>query len=597
MLKAPVHNLVRIFVCAALLWCVGGNFALAAPKPEITVTGGIKSLRDNVSHFLPFAEEGCETRRWRLRSLLRDSRAQISRAGQALGFYHLEFDADIEMTEDCWKLTVNLIPGEPVRVSELRIVINGAGADDSVFQAIHQNSGIAVGDRLHHGRYEALKARFSSLAAARGYFDGTFDLAKVSVNLEENSARVELVYDTGPRYNFGEITIEQDILNDDFVRRYLNIEEGTPYNTEELLKLKTRYNASNYFAMATVSPDLQTLQEQKIPVHIQLDARKRRSYSVGAGVATDTGPRLLLGYEDRYVNRRGHSLSADANLSTVKSEIEAAYTIPMKRPANEFLRFTTGFEYEEAGDTESELYSIGSSYTIYDEDKWLQTYSIRYEMEDYIVGDAEEVRSHLIIPSVQYSRSKSDGSLYPQNGWQLMGRLSGSPESLGSEISFLQFNGRAKYIHPFMGGRVLLRTEVGATELDPSDELPVSLRFFAGGDASVRGYSYQSIGTVVTREVDGEKINEVIGGQNMLVGSIEYDYLIRPKWAIAVFYDLGDAAEDFNFDFRRSVGVGVRWISPIGPVRVDIACALDGTRCSTDSGAGWGLHLSMGPDL
>jgi translocation and assembly module TamA len=587
--KTPGYLFFRVSACALLLWFASGGFALAASKPEIIVTGGIKSLRDNVNHFLPFAEEGCDARRWRLRSLLRDSRTQIMRAGQALGFYHLDFESDIEMTEDCWKLTITLAPGEAVRVTELRIVINGDGIEDGVFQAIHNNPGIKVGDRLNHGRYEALKARFSNLAAARGYFDGAFDLAKVGVNLKENSARIELVYNTGPRYHFGEITIEQEILDNDFVRRYLNIEEGRPYNTEELLKLKNRYNASNYFAMATISPDLQTLQEQQVPIHIQLDARKRRSYSMGAGVATDTGPRLLLGYEDRYINRRGHSLTAAANLSNVRSEVETAYTIPMKRPANEFLRFKTGFKYAEAGDTESELYTIGSSYTIYDEDQWLQIYGINYEMEDYIVGNAEEVRSHLIIPSVQYSRSKSDGSLYPQNGWQLMGRLSGSPESLGSRISFIQIHGRAKYIRPFLSGRVLLRVEGGATQIDESDELPASLRFFAGGDASVRGYSYESIGT----EVDGK----VIGGQNSLVGSIEYDYLIRPKWAIAAFYDLGDAAEDYNFNFRRSVGLGVRWISPIGPVRVDIACALDDTPCSTSSGAGWGLHLSMGPDL
>lgn len=593
MLKAPVHNLVRIFVCATLLWCAGISHALAAPQPEITITGGIKSLRDNVNHFLPFADEGCDVPRWRLRSLLRDARTQIVRAGQALGFYHLDFETDIEITEDCWKLTVNLIPGEPVRVSELRIVINGAGAEDSVFQAIHQKPGIAVGDRLDHGRYETLKARFSNLAAARGYFDGSFDLAKVGVNLEENSARIELVYSTGPRYRFGAITIEQDILDDDFVRRYLNIEEGGNYNTENLLKLKNRYNASNYFAMANISPDLQTLEDEQVPIHIQLDARKRRSYSVGAGVATDTGPRLLLGYEDRYLTRRGHSLAADASIATVKSELETSYTIPMKRPANEFLRFSTGFKYAEAGDTESELYTIGSSYTIYEEDSWLQTYRINYEMEDYIVGEAEEVRSHLIIPSVQYSRSKSDGSLYPQKGWQLMGRLSGSPETLGSDTSFLQFHGRAKYIHPFMGGRVLMRVEVGATEVEEFDELPASVRFFAGGDTSVRGYSYRSIGFK-----NSDK--EVIGGHNLLVGSVEYDYLIRPKWAIAAFYDEGDAPEDYNFEFRRSVGVGVRWISPIGPVRIDIACALDlddGGRCSGSSVDGWGLHLSMGPDL
>ena len=168
--------------------------------------------------------------------------------------------------------------------------------------------------------------------------------------------------------------------------------------------------------------------------------------------------------------------------------------------------------------------------------------------------------------------------------------MSGSPETLGSSVSFVQLYGRAKYIHPLGKGRLLLRAEAGMTEVDELTSLPASVRFFAGGDASVRGYDYESLGPKEDIEVDGEIVSEVVGGNNLLVTSIEYDYLVRPKWAIAAFYDQGNAGNDFDFDFARSVGLGVRWISPIGPVRIDVAKALD-------EGRGWALHLSMGPDL
>jgi translocation and assembly module TamA len=443
---------------------------------------------------------------------------------------------------------------------------------------------------LNHGRYETLKARFSNLAAERGYFDGYFELSQVSVNLKEDSARVELVYNTGPRYRFGEISIEQEIFDENFVRRYLNFETGDPYDSEKLLDLKNYYNASNFFALATVSPDLQQLENTQVPVNIKLDARKRRGYSLGAGIATDTGPRLLLGYEDRYVTDTGHSFAAMAHVATVKSSIEATYTIPMRRPAHEFLKFSTGFQREETDDTLSNLTRIGTNYSIYHEDSWLQVYALNYEMEDFVIADEDERRSHLIIPSVQYSRTTYDETAYPLRGWRVMGKLAGSPESLGSKVSFLQFTGHAKYIYPAFGGRFLTRLDVGATEVDETDELPVSVRYFAGGDTSVRGYSYKSIA-----HEDDE--GRVIGGNSLLTASVEYDYLVRPKWALAVFYDIGDAPNDYNFEFKRSVGIGVRWISPIGPVRVDIACALDGVRCSSSSVEGWGLHLSMGPDL
>lgn len=590
MFKTPVNYSARAFVCAFMLLSISGTKALAAPAPEISIKGGSESLRENVRHFLPFADESCATPRWRLRSLLRDAESRIERAGEALGYYKMAVNTDFEMTEDCWRVAIVLTPNEPVRIGEVRIVINGEGSADKVFQEIYESPGIKMGDRLNHGRYEALKTRFSNLAAVRGYFDGRFELSQVSVDRTRTSARIDLVYNTGPRYHFGEINIQQDILDDDFVQRYLNIKEGDPYNSDDLLKLRDMYNASRYFSIATVGPDLQTLEDGKVPVNIQLDARKRHAYSVGAGVATDTGPRLLLGFEDRYVTRSGHSFIAESQISTVKSNLEAAYTIPMYRPAYEFVKIFTGYQREETSDTVYDLIKLGTSYTVYHENRWEQTYAIDYQVEDSVVGGVPMPRSHLIIPSVQFVRIKSDGSPYPMEGWRLLTRLSGSPQSLGSSKSFLQFETRAKYIRPMLGGRLILRMDAGATDIEDAGDLPVSVRFFAGGDASVRGYGYKSIG-----HIDDE--GNVIGGANLLAGSIEYDYLVRPKWAIAAFYDQGDAPAGHDFNFRRSVGLGVRWISPIGPVRIDVACALDDVRCGSSGLDGWGLHLSMGPDL
>lgn len=588
-----VNRCRRALICALLL-LTGNQLALAAPpEPEIMITGGVKSLRENVQHFLPFAEEDCNTPPWRLRAQLRNAQNGIRQAGQALGYYRLTFTSELTLTDDCWRVDIALTPGEPVRVTELRVALSGGGSDDPAFEEIYANPGIKVGDRLNHGRYEALKTRLTTLAAARGYFDGFFELAQVSVNIDENSARIALIYASGPRYHFGQITLQQDILDDDFVARYLNIAEGDVYDSEQLLALKTRYNASNYFAMATISPDLQTLEDSSVPITVQLDARKRHSYSMGAGVATDTGPRLLLGFEDRYLTQQGHSFQANTHIATVKSDLEANYIIPMSRPAYEFIKISAGFQYEEAGDTESELYKLGTSYTTYEENAWRQTYGIDYQREYSTIGTEDERHSNLLIPSALFSRTDSDGNPYPMYGWRLMGRLSGSPKTLGSDVSFVQFNGSAKIIYPVLGGRLLLRTEIGITEMgdeEDFDDLPVSLRFFAGGDASVRGYSYKSIGH---KNAQGE----VIGGHNLVAASIEYDYLIKPKWALAVFYDQGDAPEDYHFEFKRSVGLGVRWISPIGPVRIDLACALDEVRCSSSSADGWGLHLSMGPDL
>jgi translocation and assembly module TamA len=568
---------------------------LLAAEPEIELKGGTKSLRENIRQHLTLADESCKTPLWRLHALLNDAESEIAVAAQALGFYELEYQAKLRNDKECWGLDITLTPGEPVRITEVRIEINGEGSQDEIFQSLYDKPGIKIGNRLNHGSYETLKARFGTLAAIHGYFDAEFEHSQISINTEEKSAIIELIYNTGTRYRIGEINLQHEILNDNFLRRYFNITEGDYYDSDKLLELKNLYNASNYFSVASIAPNLQELKNNKVAIDMQLDARKRREYSVGAGVDTDAGPRVLLGFEDRYVNPRGHSIAADINAAEKKTKALLAYTIPMRRPAYEFLRIYTGYEREITDTTRSYKDTYGTSYTYYQDNKWLQTYALDYAQEDSTIGTAAETSTDLIIPSVAITRTKTDGAAYPLSGWTLLAKLSGSPQSLGSDFSFVQLYLRAKYVKGFSFGRILLRSELGTTQLDDFSELPASVRFFAGGDASVRGYDYKSLGPTrndFVGPLENPKVaEEVIGGNNLLVNSIEYDYRFEDsKWAAAVFFDAGNAANDTDIKVKRGAGVGARWISPIGPIRVDVAKALDGDE-------GWRLHISMGPDL
>lgn len=562
-----------------------------AAEPVITIEGGTRRLRDNILQYLTLANESCKAPSWRLNALLNDAENEIEAAAQALGYYQLEYETSFNKNKECWGLNIKLTPGEPIRIKEVRIEILGAGAQDPIFKPLYDKPGIKVGDRLHHGRYETLKARFGSFAASHGYFDAEFAHAQVSVNTSEKSAIVELIFNTGERYKISALNIKHDILDEDFLRRYVNIAEGDYYDSDKLLELKNLYNSSNYFASATASPNLQALENNQVPIDIELEARKRRAYSIGAGVTADA-PRLLLGFEDRYLNDRGHRFNADYSVSDVKTNVSAKYTIPMRNPAYEFLSLLTGYEKEITDTSISRKDTYGASYTYYQRNKWLQTYSLNYEQEDSIVGGAAEQSTDLIIPSVAFSRTQTDGSPYPLTGWSLMSRLSGSPKTLGSDLSFLQFYNRAKYVKGFSLGRILLRAELGLTETDEFTELPASLRYFAGGDSSVRGYAFESLGPIgLVKDENGEEKEKVIGGNNLFVTSIEYDYRFEDSnWVVAVFYDQGNAADDLDIEIKRGAGVGLRWISPIGPIRIDVAQALDDEK-------EWRPHISMGLDL
>lgn len=574
-----------------LLCCLLVTPVLAA-EPEITIKGGTKSLRNNILQQLSIGGEKCKAPSWRLNAHLDSAEAEIAAAAQALGYYQLTYESKLTRSNDCWQLAIQLIPGEPIRVTDLRIDIMGDGRLDPLFQSLYDKPGIKIGDRFHHGKYEALKSRFESAATAHGYFDAYFALARVLVNESEQSAIIELTYDTGKRYSIGKITIEQDILDDDFVQRYSRLTTGDDYDTEKLLELKNLYNASNYYAATNINPDYENKQNNSVDINISLDERKRREYSIGGGYATDTGPRVLLGFEDRYINRRGHFFNADVSAATDKKVAQLVYTIPLENPAYEFLKIIHKYEKEETDVSWSRKRSIGSSYTHYQQNKWLQTYAINYEREDSIVGTDPLKSTDLIIPSFAIFRTKTNAVPYPLKGWSVFSQISGSPESIGSDFSFLQWHTRTKFIWGGDYGRLLLRNELGLTRTDDFNNLPVSVRFYAGGDASVRGYDYKSLGVVEKKEDEnGEIVESVIGGSNLLVNSIEYDYMIgESNWVAAIFYDQGNAYINSNIDFKRSVGTGVRWISPIGPIRIDFAKALDDEKS-------WAIHVTMGPDL
>lgn len=593
------HFINRILLGLSLLVLCATALA-AEPSPEITINGGPEVLRDNVRQYLTIADENCAAPLWRLKALLSDGENEIEQAAQALGYYQLKFTTKLTQERNCWQLTIALTPGEQVKVTEFRFVVNGDGVNDEAFTQLLANPEIRVGDNLDHGRYENLKNRITNLATSHGYFDGRFEVSRIVVNPEENTSSIELIYDTDVRYRIGEIRMQHDILDEKFLGRYLNIKSGDYYDADKLLELKTLYNASNYFSVATASPDLQNLHEHKIDIDVKLEERKRHAYSTGFGVDSNTGPRVLLGYEDRYINSAGHSLNADISASKIKKTAEIGYTIPMARPSFEFVKIYTGFDKEETDTTYSNKNTLGASYTYYLESHWLYTYAFNIENETSHLSDGDQdLQSHLLIPSISVSRTQTDGDLaYPLNGWSVLAKLSGSPKSLGSDISYEQFYFRGKFIYQLPKGRLLLRTELGLTDVNDLDRLPVSVRYFAGGSNSVRGYNYKSLGPYEAHKVAGKEDseNEIVGGNNLLVNSIEYDYKFKPTWAAAAFIDVGNAADDLHLHFKRGVGVGLRWISPVGPIRIDVARGLDDP-LGLGHPAGWNLHISMGPDL
>ncbi len=507
---------------------------------------------------------------------------EIAQALEPFGYYAPDVESTLERSPGGWLARYRIDPGEPIPVTRLDVRIEGEGLDDPAVQRVVAGLALSEGAPLSHPDYEEAKRSLISVATSRGYFDARMLTSQIRIDLDAYTAAIVLHFDTGPRYRFGTVSFRQEELDPAFLRRYLSFEEGDPYRAGALLGLQSALADTDYFSRVEIDASPEDAKDHTIPVNVVLEPRKPLKLVAGAGFGTDTGARVKLGLERRRVNRKGHRYKVDLLLSQVKYSLTAEYMIPGKDPRSDQYVLRAGLSDEETEGKDSTKAVLGFSRRRQD-GPWIKTLSLDFERETFRIGSTERT-STLLIPGIDWTRIDAENRLDVDKGSRLSLRLRGAYEGLLSDVSFLQPTVSTKWIRSFgERHRVLLRGDAGTTWVSGFDSLPSSLRYFAGGDQSVRGYALDSIGP---RDAE----DEVIGGRHLLVGSVEYEYAFRDKWSVAAFVDAGDAFDDVP-EPKVGVGFGLRWQSPVGPIRVDLASGLN------EPGDTIRLHLTIGPDL
>lgn len=566
-------------MCAGLLVV---SSALAGLRVE--VLGLDEELRANVLALLTVqrerAAEGLSE--GHIRRYFQRGPREIRQALEPFGYYAPRIDSDLQRAGDDWIAEFRIEPGEPVRFVAPDVRIAGAGADDAELRRALAGLDIRPGEPARHGRYEAARSRLQNLAFERGYLDAAYTRRELRVDTEKLTAEVILHLDTGPQFRFGEITFGYAGLDEGLLRRYLNFESGDRYSSRRLLDLQRALEDSDYFARVNVVPQRDQARDHAVPVHVELESRKRHKYTAGLGFGTDTGARGLLGWEHRRINRRGHRMNAEIRVSEIRTALTSNYSIPLANPRSDRLEFSALVQDEQTDSVDSSLQKLAVAHSMA-RGSWRETLSLGYQREDYQVGGTDEITS-LLIPGISYAQVRADDRLFATRGHSLQFDLRGGAAPLLSDVSFVQAGIKTKLIRSLgANGRVIARAEAGTTWVDGFRELPPSLRFFAGGDQSVRGYDFQDLGP---RDATGE----VIGGKHLVFGSLEYEHRVYGDWGVAAFVDTGNAFNSTHEGLETGAGLGLRWKSPVGMVRVDLAAAV-----SRDNAVR--LHFTLGPDL
>jgi translocation and assembly module TamA len=459
----------------------------------------------------------------------------------------------------------------------------GEASSDPEFLRWREEFPLQLGDVLLHSAYEDGKRKLLDLAHDRGYFEARLLEHVLEVTVAQNSVRVALHLDSGPRYLFGKINFSAVALNKDLLHSYMKFKPGEPYDTELLFELQRALADSDYFEFIEVHAGEETAANGLVPIEVKLRLRPPTRYTFGIGYGTDTGPRIGIGLERRRVNMAGHRLNIESSLSEIQKRLRGVYRIPLLRHPNaDFISFSGGWEEENLDTSYRETLTAGAGFTML-LGRWQRTYALTWQKERFHVADQRNSTT-MVLPSWSLQRIEADDRMFPHKGWRLGLELRGASEALGSDVSLLQGLVRAKAVYPLLGGRFITRADFGASKTPDFERIPASLRFFAGGDNSVRGYGYKTLGPV---NAEGK----VVGGRNLLVASGEYEYYFGPMFGAAVFYDAGNAFNSSEYNLKHGAGTGLRWRLPFGVVRLDVA------RPIKEHKFNWRLHITIGPDL
>lgn len=466
------------------------------------------------------------------------------------------------------------------------MLIEGPGSEDpALVNQIPKEP--AEGDVLHHGRYNTLRQAIQNRARRLGYFDGEFVTRRLEVDPSENHADITLHYRTGERYRLGAVTfLEGHGFDEGLLNQFVTFEPGIPFHADEVAKLNSDLSNSGYFSGVDIDASPNRAEDGVIPVDIGLTPRPPRSVGAGVGFSTDVGPRFRGNWREHYTNPMGHRRGADTELSELRQNVSGWYELPLDPPMTDSIRLGTGYQRENIEDVESERLTLGQQWRHQLDTGWMQVLSLRWEGERFKIGEDERGNSSLLLPGLSYSKLQANSPLDPSRGYRLQLDVTGAHRAIISDADILHVNVLARGLYTLADNhRFLTRFNFGGVATNSFSDVPPSLRFFAGGDQSVRGYGYE---TLSPRDDNGV----AVGGRFQLVGGVEYQYEFVRNWRVAAFVDKGNAVNDVFDRLATGAGLGIRWVSPVGPLRLDVAKGLD-----EEFGGGWRIHFSMGPEL
>lgn len=480
-------------------------------------------------------------------------------------------------------LEIAIEEGDPLVVSSVRLTINGQTTGpwhDDVMALMP----LKPGDRFTTSGYRDIEKVLLRFFAEWGYPKTEVSL-KARLDKGAHRAEVEAAVNTGAVCRFGPVTIEGNHRVDDaIILRELTFREGDRFKASKIQESQKRLFDLRLFQFVDLQVKGLEGEQTDLPIHILVKEAKKQTVRFGVGYGSEDRLRAQLGHEIRNFLGDARSLQLNAKASSLVQLVEGRFIQPYPLSLRNTSFVATGGvtrEDQEAFENEKIYVSSQLDHGLFDR---VQVHvGHRLEMNRLLDvsavaadDDVDQEREEYYISSIfgGLSYRVLDDPLNPTRGVQFINTAEWGSRGLGSEVDFvkLTLEGRG-YVPLERFGVMALRLRWGGIrELEDTSRVPVFKRFFSGGSNSVRGYPYQQLGPL---DRDGDPY----GGLTLVEGNADWRFPIRNSWEGVLFFDFGNvykqSYEIVMDELKYTVGGGLRYQTPIGPVRLDVGYQLN----------------------
>lgn len=523
---------------------------MAKKSPTFTVIGVKGPVLNNVQTRLD------ELLQNKSLSTISDSelRVHVEKALQPYGF----FQSIITISNTEKKHLISINAGPPLQITQLSIRLKGEGQDNNaLLQAYHQLP-LKPHTAFKSIAYEEAKQALLSTAQQEGYLHAFFEKSEILIDKENNSAHVTLILDTGSRYFFGQVRFDPTYISPKVLQRYLPFHPGDTYSAEKITTFNDYLISSGYFKQVIIQP-AETVSSD-IPIDVHLQAASPVHYSLGLGFGTDTGPRGRAGMYVAPINPAGHKFNAIALGSFKENALQTQYIIPGEKPLIDQYEITSNLSslHYDAGNSNAILLSLSQRHNLPD---FLRILSLNSLYERFSYTAEPRVEKFSLFPKASLGWIKKSEELFSPQGYHVT--LSGlfASKALLSQTNFSQesLDFKAALMLEKLRMRLYAHGLLGFTQINDINQFPLSLALLLGGSDNLKGYEYNSLGP----------------GKTLLYGGIEIQKETKDNWYLIAFMDTGDVYCPTPLTFKKDIGLGLMWVSPVGPIKLGVAQAVD----------------------